>query len=213
MWREHGKGPVRQLLPQQACRDGGVFPRRKYATNFNFTSGCKHKVFTASTPLVVKTCAASVLMATVVCKNCRVQVFLPQKKEHRKKRTQMLLVIVLVVGYAHLSRPSTEAGSVFFVNPEEARCKWIRKGVPSFLGGCIGGRHFSPPNRPSPARVYTKNLPLFHPAGRSYEGHGHQLVVATGGSNTIFGTNSIPSFWRKRAGCGSRRPARFPCTS
>ena len=105
----------------------------------------------------------------------------------------MLLVMALVVGYAHLSRPSRAAGNVSFVNPEGALCKWKRKGVPCW-GGALMAAPFYSPNRPSPTRVYTKN---FHPAGRSYEGH--EAAAAAGGKNTILGRDSISSFWRRRA--------------
>ena len=64
------------------------------------------------------------------CRDKRVQVSLPQEKGHNKKRTQMILVVALVVGYAHLSRPSRAVGNVPFANPEGILCMFKRKGVP-----------------------------------------------------------------------------------
>jgi len=40
--------------------------REEYATNFNLASGRKCKVFAASTPQLLKACAASVLIAMLV---------------------------------------------------------------------------------------------------------------------------------------------------
>ena len=105
------------------------------ATDFTSASGCKYKVLAASTPLSLKPCAASVLMAIntqrrterrspskLMQSRLRVQLFLPQKSGTRENT--MVFVVAIVVGYAHLSRPSRAVGIVSFVNPEEVLCKW-----------------------------------------------------------------------------------------
>jgi len=64
--------------------------RDEYATNFNLASGCKYKVFAASTRQLLKTCAASALMVVLVSaggpssrKAVAVQVGAKTKKECR----------------------------------------------------------------------------------------------------------------------------------
>ena len=115
-------GAVRQLLPQQACRHVGVLSRR-VCYQFHLSEQVQVKGIRRYYAAVVENLRnirfdgdTSQRRGSIEqkgarraswCKDQRVQVFLPQKKGHRKKRTQMMLfVMALVAGYGHLSRPS-----------------------------------------------------------------------------------------------------------
>lgn len=89
---------------------------------------------------------------------------------HRYQRIQSIFCITLVVGYAHLSRPSQPEVDVFFVNPKKPLCEWKRGGVP-YVGGASTAATFAARIERLSLRAWTISLHIPHPARLLYKGH------------------------------------------